>query len=155
MTIEPTSVMRSAPGRFAADLTTLNPRQEIARGWPYSREREESRLLMRHKSFDRLAARLKEPDDVVRRAITRPNPDDLRWWPVQDTQPVKVLVPGHEDQSMIASMGPDRTVRGGGQADLTDMDGTREQVSERPNKTGRQILVDKQPGWLLRQPDYS
>src|SRR3989441_8108679 len=35
------------------------------------------------------------------------------------------------------------------------MDGTGVQVGERVNKTGRQILVEKQPGWLLRQPDYS
>ena len=40
-------------------------------------------------------------------------------------------------------------------ADLTDMDGTGVQVSQRVNKTGRQILVEKQSGWLLRQPDYS
>ena len=34
------------------------------------------------------------------------------------------------------------------------MDGTGVQVSQRVNKTGRQILVEKQSGWLLRQPDY-
>ena len=56
---------------------------------------------------------------------------------------MKVLVPGHDDESVIASMGPDRTVGEGGQADLTDM---RVQVSERPNETGREILVEKQPG---------
>ena len=43
-------------------------------------------------------------------------------------------------------MGPDCTVRGGGQADFTDMDGTGVQVGERVNKTGRQILDEKQPG---------
>jgi len=93
-----------------------------------------------------------EPDDVVRRAITQHH---LRWRPEQDTQPVKVLVLGHDDESVIASMGPDCTVRGSGQADLADMDGTGVQVGERVNKTGRQILDEKQPGWLLRQPDYS
>ena len=56
---------------------------------------------------------------------------------------------------MIASIGPDCLVGGGGQADLADMDGTGVQVSERPNKTGRQILVKEQPGRLVRQPDYS
>src|SRR5713226_6746035 len=110
---------------------------------------------MRQKSFDLLATHPEQPDDVVRRAITHPNPDHLRWWPMEDAQPVKVLVPGHNDESMIASMGPDCPVGGGGQADLTDMDGTGVQVSERPDKAGRQILVEKQPGWLLRQPDYS
>ena len=63
---------------------------------------------------DRLAAHLEEPDDVVRGAITQPNPDHLRWRPEQDTQPVKVLVLGHDDESVIASIGPDCTVRGGG-----------------------------------------
>jgi len=105
---------------------------------------------MRHESFDRLAAHLEEPDDVVRRAITQPNPDHLRWRPEQDTQPVKVLVLGHDDESVIASIGPDCTVRGGGQADLTDMDGTGVQVSERVNKTGRQILVEK-AAWVAAQ----
>ncbi len=51
---------------------------------------------------------LEEPDDVVRRAITQHH---LRWRPEQDTQPVKVLVLGHDDESVIASMGPDCTVR--------------------------------------------
>ena len=40
---------------------------------------------------------------------------------MEDTQPVKVLVPGHDGQPMIASMGPDRTVGAGDQADFTDM----------------------------------
>ena len=74
---------------------------------------------------------------------------------MQDTQPVKILVPGHDNEPMIASISPDCTVGRGGQADLADVDGMAVQVSERPNKTGRQILVEKQPGWLLRQPDYS
>ena len=91
---------------------------------------------MRHESFDRLAAHLEEePDDVVRRAIT---------------QPVKVLVLGHDDESVIASIGPDCTVRGGGQADLTDMDGSGVLDRERVNKTGRQILVEK-AAWVAAQ----
>jgi hypothetical protein len=47
----------------------------------------------------------------------------------EDTQPVKVLVLGHDHESVIASMGPDCTVRGGGQADLTGMGGTGLQVA--------------------------
>src|SRR5436309_13385327 len=113
--IEPMSAMRSTPGRFAADLTNLNTSsRNRSRPPAESREREECRFLVCHKSCDRLAAHLEEPDDVVRRAITQPNPDHLRWRPEQDTQPVKVLVLGHDDESVIASIGPDCTVRGGG-----------------------------------------
>src|SRR5207247_4378093 len=49
----------------------------------------------------------------------------------------------------------DAAKHGRSRADLSDMDGTGVQVGERVNKTGRQILDEKQPGWLLRQPDYS
>src|SRR5439155_19705764 len=107
VTIEPMSAMRSTPGRFAADLTNLNTSsRNRSRPPAESREREECRFLVRHKSCDRLVAHLEEPDDVGRRAIPPPNPDHLRWRPEQDTQSVKVLVLGHDDQSVIASMGP-------------------------------------------------
>ena len=43
-------------------------------------------------------------------------------------------------------MGPDCTIRGGGQADLADMDGTGVQVGERVNKTGHQILDESSLG---------
>jgi hypothetical protein len=35
------------------------------------------------------------------------------------------------------------------------MEGLRVDVSQRFDKTSRQVLVEKQFGWLLRQPEYS
>jgi hypothetical protein len=58
---------------------------------------------------------------------------------------MKVLISRDDDESMVASMGPNRTVRAGCQAYFTDMDRARIQVSERPDKTGRQILVKQEP----------
>jgi len=52
-------------------------------------------------------------------------------------------------------MGPDRAVWGGRQADVADVEGFGVGVSKRPHKARGQILVEEQPGWLLRQPGYS
>lgn len=68
---------------------------------------------------------------------------------------MKVFVLADDDEIVVLGVRPDRAVRGGGQADAADMEGLRVDVSQRFDKTSRQVLVEKQFGWLLRQPEYS
>jgi hypothetical protein len=38
---------------------------------------------------------------------------------------------------------------------VADVDGSRIEISKRPDEARREILVEEQPDWLLRQPGYS
>ena len=68
---------------------------------------------------------------------------------------MKVFVPAHDHESMVPSVGPNCPVRRGRQPNVTDMDGTGVQISQRHDKTRREILVEQQAEWPLRQPGYS
>ena len=57
--------------------------------------------------------------------------------------------------SVVPRMGPDCPIGGRRQVHVAHVDRTGVQVSERPDKARREILVEKQPGGLLRQPGYS
>lgn len=68
---------------------------------------------------------------------------------------MKVLILAHDHESVVTSIRPDYTVRRGRQANVADMEGTGVQIDKRHDKPRRQILVEEQPEWLLRQPGYS
>jgi hypothetical protein len=74
---------------------------------------------------------------------------------MQDAESMKVFVLGHDHESAVSGMGPDCMVGDERQADVADMEGTGIHVTKSPDKASREILVEKQPGGLLRQPGYS
>jgi len=62
---------------------------------------------------------------------------------MQDAVPMKVFVLTHDHESMVSRVGPDCTIGGRREAYFADVDGTRVQVNERPDKARREILVEK------------
>jgi hypothetical protein len=110
---------------------------------------------MRHKLLDLAAAMAQQPSDVIRGTVPQPDPDHLRRRPMQNAEPMKIFILADDHEGLISSMRPDCTVRCGQQTDVADMDGVGVQIGEYTDEARRQILVEEQSGWLLRQPDYS
>ena len=118
-------------------------------------QRQERGFTVSHKRFDLPASRSKQVDDLVCRAIAQPNPDHFRWWAMQNAEPMKVFVLGHDHEATISCISPDRTIGSRSQADRVHMERLRVGVREHTDQACREILVEKQSRRLLRQPDYS
>ena len=61
---------------------------------------------------------------------------------------MKIVVLAYQSQLIFARVLPDRDIGSTQQADVADMEGAGIDVSERCDKTGRQIFVEKEPGRL-------
>ncbi len=68
---------------------------------------------------------------------------------------MKLFVLAYDHESVVPRVAPDCPIGCRRQAYVADVDGAGIQISERPDKARRKILVEEQPGGLLRQPGYS
>lgn len=68
---------------------------------------------------------------------------------------MKILVLAHDHESVVPSMGPDRTIGSGRQGHVADMGGAGVRIGERCDEARCEVLVEEQLGELLRQPGYS
>ncbi len=62
---------------------------------------------------------------------------------MQDAEPMELFVLAHDHESVVPRMSPDCPIGGRRQMHVAHVDGTGVQVSERPDKARREILVEK------------
>ena len=62
---------------------------------------------------------------------------------MQDAEPMKIFVLTYDHESVVPRVAPNCTIGGGRKANVTDVEGTGVQVSDRPNEARREILVEQ------------
>jgi hypothetical protein len=151
---EPDQIVLTTYGRSSGFRVDPIEKKPLNHTRPSSKGEERS-LLVDHERLDLLVPYSQETNDIVGRTVAQSYPDNFRWWPVQNAEPMKVLVLAHDHESIITRVAPDRTVGGGRQRYIADMGRTGIQIVERCYEARCEILVEEQLRALLRQPDYS
>ena len=94
---------------------------DAVRGLFTPSERQKGRLRMFHELYDFPVPGSEEARDISRRAVSEPDPDDLWRCPQEHAQPMKVFIPGHEDEPVCGGVSPDRPIAGCCEANATDV----------------------------------
>jgi hypothetical protein len=84
-------------------------------------------LRVREKFVDLSGPISNERFNVSRRTIAKPNPEDFRWMPFQETPLTKISVFGDDRPAVFGRVCPDRRVRRFAQSDIPDMNAVGKQ----------------------------
>lgn len=106
--------IRELPARQLERLVSWRPLSASA-------EREKRGILVGHEREYRRLMALEQLNDLRRRTVAEPNPNDLRREAPEDAQPVKVLVFRHEDEPVLRRMLPDGCVWSSLKADILEV----------------------------------
>lgn len=80
---------------------------------------------MRQKVLDRGATIAQQSNDILGRAISQPDPDDLWRRPMKNAEPMEVFILAHDDKTTVSRMPPYYAIGSTEQAHIGDMNRPR------------------------------
>lgn len=114
-------------------------------------EREECGVSVLNELINECPIRNEHVDNVLGRAITQANPQDLGRMAAHSTQLLEILILGEEDELVHLGMFPDCLIRSTPQSDIQRVLRPRIAVGDQIYELTRQILVDKEADGQFRR----
>jgi hypothetical protein len=91
---------------------------------------------MRHELVDRAATIAQQPNYVIGRAISQPDPNDLWRRPMKDAEAVEILILADNEKTVLSRIPPNCLIGSRAQANIADMQRSRMNIGERCGNAG-------------------